>query len=274
MGQKSSPISMRLGYTRSWDALWYARKGSFAKNLLEDMKIRNHVKKEFHQAAISRVVIERASENIRVNVHTARPGVIIGRKGADIDRLREQLMGIIGKEVQINIREIKTPALEAQLLAEDIALQLQRRISFRRAMKKAIQQAMEAGAKGVRVQTKGRLGGAEIARKEGYLVGSVPLQTYRAEIDFGITEAQTTYGTIGVKVWVCRGDHIDRPNLFQPYEPGGGKTPRLRPSRRAAAPPATAEKKPPAQEGTAEEKPGTAEEEKTPEEHGDAPSAA
>lgn len=211
MGQKVHPISFRLGYTKTWSSLWYAGKKDFAKFLHEDIKVRKHVFKTFEQAAIAKVEIERASEKIRVNVHTARPGVIIGRKGADIDRLREELQKMTGnKEVHINIREIKNPAIEAQLIAENIAMQLQKRIAFRRAMKKAIQQAMDAGAKGIKIQTKGRLAGAEIARAEGYLEGKVPLHTLRADIDYGFTEAMTTYGKIGVKVLVYKGDIIKR----------------------------------------------------------------
>ena len=181
MGQKVHPIGLRLGFVRTWSSRWYAPKRDFAKFLHEDMKIRKHVLKTFNQAAIARVEIERASDKIRVNIHTARPGVIIGRKGADIDRLREDLQGVTSnKEIHINIREIKNPAIEAQLIAENIALQLEKRIAFRRAMKKAIQQAMDSGAKGIKIQTKGRLAGSEIARAEGYLEGKVPLHTLRA----------------------------------------------------------------------------------------------
>lgn len=214
MGQKVSPISFRLGYTKSWDSLWFASKGRFAKNLLQDVQIRKHIQKQFKSAAVSKVVIERAAEKTRVNIHTARPGVIIGRRGADIDRLRDDLGKLIGSDLQINIKEIKNPSLDAQLLAENIALQLEKRISFRRAMKKAIQQAMDAGAKGIKVYTKGRLGGAEIARKEGYHVGSIPLHTLRANIDVGFTEAMTTYGKIGVKVWLYKGDIMGKPDIF------------------------------------------------------------
>jgi small subunit ribosomal protein S3 len=211
MGQKVHPISFRLGYIKTWSSRWYAGRKEFAKFLHEDIKVRKHVLKTFDQAAIAKVDIERASEKIRVNVHTARPGVIIGRKGADIDRLREELQKMTGnKEVHINIREIKNPAIEAQLIAENIAMQLEKRIAFRRAMKKSIQQAMDAGAKGIKIQTKGRLAGAEIARAEGYLEGKVPLHTLRADIDYGFAEAMTTYGKIGVKVLVYKGDIIKR----------------------------------------------------------------
>ena len=207
MGQKVHPISFRLGYVKTWSSRWYARKADFAKYLHEDIKVRKHVQRTFAQAAIAKVEIERASDKIRVFVHTARPGVIIGRKGADIDRLREDLQAITGnKEVHINIVEIKNPSANAQLISENIALQLEKRIAFRRAMKKAIQQAFDSGAKGIKIQTKGRLAGSEIARGEGYLEGTVPLHTLRADIEFGFSEANTTYGKIGVKVLVYKGD--------------------------------------------------------------------
>src|SRR3989338_8219012 len=219
MGQKVHPVSFRLGVIKTWSSLWYANKRDFAKFLHEDIKIRKHVLKTFNQAAIAKVDIERASEKIRVNIQTASPGVIIGRKGADIDRLREDLQGITGnKEVHINIREIKNPSIEAQLIAENISLQLEKRIAFRRAMKKAIQQAMDSGAKGIKIQTKGRLAGSEIARAEGYHEGKVPLHTLRADIDYGFAESQTTYGKIGVKVLVYKGDIIKKnpPPAIQP----------------------------------------------------------
>ena len=216
MGQKVHPTSFRLGYIKTWSSLWYAGKKDFAKFLHEDIKIRKHVMKAFTQAAIAKVEIERASDKIRVNVHTARPGVIIGRKGADIDRLREDLQSITGnKEVHINIREIKNPSIDAQLISENIALQLEKRIAFRRAMKKAIQQAFDSGAKGVKIQTKGRLAGSEIARTEGYLEGTVPLHTLRADIDYGFSEANTTYGKIGVKVLVYKGDILKALNTLK-----------------------------------------------------------
>ena len=185
--------------------------GRIERFLHEDLSIRKHVLKGFAQAAIAKVDIERASDKIRVFVHTARPGVIIGRKGADIDRLRESLQKITGnKEVHINIVEIKNPSTNAQLIADNIALQLEKRIAFRRAMKKAIQQAMDSGAKGIKIQTKGRLAGSEIARAEGYLEGTVPLHTLRADIDYGFSEAMTTYGKIGVKTLVYRGDILKK----------------------------------------------------------------
>ena len=213
MGQKVNPVSFRLGVIKTWSSRWYAGKKDFSKFLHEDIKVRKHVLKTFNQAAIAKVEIERASDKIRVNIHTARPGVIIGRKGADIDRLREDLQGITGnKEIHINIREIKNPSIDAQLISENVALQLEKRIAFRRAMKKAIQQAMDSGAKGIKIQTKGRLAGSEIARAEGYLEGKVPLHTLRADIDYGFAESQTTYGKIGVKVIVYKGDIIQKKN--------------------------------------------------------------
>lgn len=214
MGQKVHPIAFRIGYTRTWTSLWYANNKDFSRFLHEDIKVRKHVRKTFLQAAISKVEVERASDKIRVNIFTARPGVIIGRKGADIDRLREELQKMTGnKEVFINIKEIKNPAVDAQLVSENIALQLEKRIAFRRAMKKAIQQTMDSGGKGIKIQTKGRLAGAEIARAEGYLEGSVPLHTIRADIDYGFSEAMTTYGKIGVKVWIYRGDVLKKDRL-------------------------------------------------------------
>ena len=214
MGQKVHPVSLRLGIIKTWQSLWYAGKKDFAKFLHEDLKIRKHVLKTFAQAAVARVEIERASDKIRVNIHTARPGVIIGRKGSDIDRLREDLQGMTGnKEIHINIREIKNPAIEAQLIAENVALQLLKRIAFRRAMKKAMQQCIDSGAKGIKIQTKGRLAGSEIARAEGYHEGTVPLHTLRADIDYGFAEAQTTYGKIGVKVLVYKGEVIRKKNI-------------------------------------------------------------
>ncbi|OIO39092.1 MAG: 30S ribosomal protein S3 [Candidatus Omnitrophica bacterium CG1_02_46_14] len=211
MGQKVHPISFRLGVIKTWSSRWYAEKKDFARFLHEDIKVRKHVLRTFNQAAVSKVEIERASDKIRVNIHTARPGVIIGRKGADIDRLREELQGMTGnKEIHINIKEIKNPSIDAQLISENIALQLEKRIAFRRAMKKAIQQAMDSGAKGIKIQTKGRLAGSEIARAEGYLEGKVPLHTLRADIEYGFAESQTTYGKIGVKVIVYKGDIIQK----------------------------------------------------------------
>jgi small subunit ribosomal protein S3 len=240
MGQKVNPISFRLGYSKTWSSRWFAQKEDYANRLLEDMKVRNHLKKNLKQCAISSVVIERSNDKIRVNIHTARPGVIIGRKGADIDRLKEELMKMIQKDLQINIHEVRNPSVDAQLVAENVALQLERRISFRRAMKRSIQQTMDAGAKGIKVRTKGRLGGSEIARAEWYRVGAVPLQTIRADIDYGFTEAITTYGKIGVKVWIYKGDMIERPDLTKlNQEPVNQKkpfTPKKTPEKKSETP--------------------------------------
>ena len=208
MGQKVHPYSFRLGYIRDWSSRWFARKKDFGALVIEDAKIRKHIKKNLIQAAIARIDIERASDRIRIIIHSGRPGVIIGRKGAEIDRLRDDLRGIVNKELQIDIKEIKQPALSAQLVAENIAFQLEKRIAFRRAMKRAVQQAVTAGAQGIKIRCRGRLDGSEIARKESYKQGKVPLQTIKADIDYGFTEAYTQAGLIGVKVWVYTGDVI------------------------------------------------------------------
>lgn len=206
MGHKSHPYGLRVGFIHTWKSRWFAKKKDFSALLFEDVKIKKYVHKTFATAAISKIEIERASERVRVIIFSARPGIIIGRKGADIDRLREDLSKMIDKEIFIDIKEIKKPYIEAQLVAENIAYQLEKRIAFRRAMKRALQQAMESGAGGIKLQCAGRLGGAEIARTESYKRGSIPLQTFRANIDFGFTEAHTTYGCIGVKVWIYKGD--------------------------------------------------------------------
>jgi len=206
VGHKSHPYGLRVGFIHTWKSRWFTKKRDFSTLLLEDVKIKKYVCKTFPTAAISKIEIERASERTRVIIFSARPGIIIGRKGADIDRLREELNRMTNKEIYIDIKEIKKPYIEAQLVAENIAYQLEKRIAFRRAMKRALQQAMESGAGGIRLQCAGRLGGAEIARTESYRRGSIPLQTFRANIDYGFTEAHTTYGCIGVKVWIYKGD--------------------------------------------------------------------
>lgn len=208
MGHKVNPLSFRLGYNKTWSSLWYAKKQDFANYLHEDLQIRKYIFKNFPQAAISRVGIERSSGRVRISLYTARPGIIIGRRGQDIDRLRDELHTLTQKEVLIDIKEIKRPSLDAQLVAENIATQLERRISFRRAMKKSVQTTMQAGALGVKVRSAGRLGGAEMSRVEGYKEGKIPLQTLRADISYGFREARTTYGKIGVKVWIYTGDAI------------------------------------------------------------------
>ncbi|MFA5317265.1 MAG: 30S ribosomal protein S3 [Dehalococcoidales bacterium] len=206
MGHKVNPISMRLGYIKTWRSRWFAKRKDFADFIIEDLDIRKYVKKNFSAAGIALIEIERASNKAKVIIHTARPGIIIGRKGADIDRLRDDLQDKTKKEIYIEIKEVKNASTDAQLVAENIAFQLEKRIAFRRALKKAVQQAMTSGALGIKVKCAGRLGGAEMSRTEGYKEGKVPLQTFRADIDYGFAEAMTTYGLIGVKAWVYKGD--------------------------------------------------------------------
>ncbi|NLM52862.1 MAG: 30S ribosomal protein S3 [Firmicutes bacterium] len=205
MGQKVSPIGFRIGVIRDWDAKWYADK-NYTDLLLEDMKIRKEIAKQLGNAGVSRVEIERAANRVRITIHTARPGVVIGKGGAGVEELRKHLEKLTDKQVHINIVEIKTPELDAKLVAENIATQLTRRVAFRRAMKQAVFRTMRAGAKGIKVMVSGRLGGAEIARSESYHEGTVPLQTLRADIDYGFAEAHTTYGRLGVKVWIYKGE--------------------------------------------------------------------
>lgn len=206
MGQKVNPKGMRLGIIRDWDAKWYANKKNFSDLLLEDQKIRKYIKSNLFIAGISRVQIERAANRIKVSIYTSKPGIVIGRGGTEVEALRKKLEQMTGKQVNINIVEIKTPELDAQLVAENIASQLERRIAFRRAMKQSVTRSMKMGAKGIRVACSGRLAGAEIARTEWYSEGKVPLHTLRADIDYGFAEADTTYGKIGVKVWICKGE--------------------------------------------------------------------
>lgn len=208
MGQKVHPYSFRLGYIRDWNSRWFAKKKDFGSLLMEDVKIRSHIKKNLMQAAIAKIEIERSSNRIRLIIHSGRPGVIIGRKGAEIDRLRDELRGIVDKELQIDIKEIKRVVLSAQLVAENVAFQLEKRISFRRAMKRAVQQTIAGGAGGIKIRCRGRLDGSEIARKESYKVGKVPLQTIKADVDYGFAESHTQAGLIGVKVWIYMGDII------------------------------------------------------------------
>jgi small subunit ribosomal protein S3 len=209
LGHKVNPISFRIGYIKNWRSLWFARKKEFANFLIEDVKICDYVKKNYSQAAIADVRIERSANRLRVIIHSARPGVIIGRRGADIDRLRDELQELAsGKEIFIDIKEVKNPETNAQLIADNIAFQITKRIAYRRAMKKAVQQAMNGGAQGIKVQCGGRLAGAEMCRTEKYREGKIPLQTKRADIDYGFSVAHTTYGCIGVKAWVYKGDII------------------------------------------------------------------
>jgi small subunit ribosomal protein S3 len=205
MGQKINPVGLRLGINRTWDSRWFARK-EYGNLLHEDLRLRKYLMKRLNQAGISKVVIERAAKKARVTIHTARPGVVIGKKGADIEKLRLDVGKMTGSEVSLNIVEIRKPELDAKLIAEGIAQQLERRVAFRRAMKRAVQSAMRLGAQGIRINCSGRLGGAEIARMEWYREGRVPLHTLRADVDYGIGTAMTTYGTCGVKVWVFKGE--------------------------------------------------------------------
>lgn len=205
MGQKTHPIGNRLGITKTWDSRWYLKKG-YADQLLEDITIRRMLKERLFHAGVSKIEIERAGQNMRVIIHTARPGIIIGKKGAEVDKLRKDLQMITGKDVAVDIKEVRKPEVDAQLVAENIALQLEKRVAFRRAMKKAVASALRFGALGVKIACSGRLAGAEIARSEWYREGRVPLHTFRADIDYGLTEAKTTYGVVGVKVWIYHGD--------------------------------------------------------------------
>lgn len=204
MGQKVNPTGLRVAVTKDWRSRWIADKKSFGPLLQEDIKIRELVKKRLKDAAVPEVLIERYANRARITVFTARPGIVIGRKGADIEKLREEIAKLTGKEIYVEIKEVKDPDCNAQLVAENIAVQLERRVSFRRALKRAVQMAMELGALGIRVHSSGRLGGAELARREGYREGKVPLHTLRANVQYGFAEANTMAGTIGIKVWICK----------------------------------------------------------------------
>src|ERR1700761_8645487 len=215
MGQKVNPIGLRLGINRTWDSRWYSGKAEYGKLLHEDKKIREELQHQLKQAAVARIVIERPHKKCRVTVHSARPGVVIGKKGADIEKLRKSVAKITPSDVVINIIEIRKPELDATLVAESIAQQLERRVAFRRAMKRAVQSAIRLGAQGIRINCTGRLGGAEIARIEWYREGRVPLHTLRADIDYGVSTAMTTYGTCGVKVWIFKGEIMEHDPLAQ-----------------------------------------------------------
>ena len=225
MGQKAHPTGIRLGIVKRHTSLWYAEGEQYANNLLTDLKVREYIRKRLANASVSRVDIERPAETARITIHTARPGIVIGKKGEDVEKLRAALatlMKLDPRAVQVNIEEIRKPDLDAQLVADGVAQQLERRVMFRRAMKRAVQNAMRHGAEGIKVQVGGRLGGAEIARSEWYREGRVPLHTFRADIDYATAEASTTYGVIGVKVWIFRGEVFDldeamlaRPNAAQ-----------------------------------------------------------
>jgi len=218
LGQKTHPIGIRLGITRTWDSRWYLKKG-YAAQLLEDLTIKKEIKAKLFHAGVAKIEIERAGQKIRVIIHTARPGIIIGKKGSEVEKLRKDLELMSGKQAMVDIKEIRKPEVDAQLVAENIALQLEKRVAFRRAMKKAVASALRFGAQGIKITCSGRLAGAEIARTEWYREGRVPLHTFRADIHYGFAQAKTTYGIIGVKVWVYTGDVL----------------PEVRPSTEAAA---------------------------------------
>ena len=206
MGQKVNPHGLRVGVIKDWDSKWYADKKSFSDYLVEDNEIREYVKKKLFISGISTIEIERAANRVKLSVYTAKPGMVIGKGGSGVEELRKELEKMTGKSVVINVEEVKIPELDAQLVAENIASQLERRVSFRRAMKQAIQRTMRFGGKGIKTQVSGRLGGADMARTEGYSEGTIPLQTLRADIDYGFAEADTTYGKLGVKVWLYKGE--------------------------------------------------------------------
>lgn len=210
MGQKVHPHGLRVGVIKDWDAKWFSNDKDFADTLLEDVKLRKYIKKRLYDAGISKIEIERAANKVKINIYTAKPGIVIGKGGAGVDSLKKDLEKLSEKNVLINIVEVKVPELDAQLVAENIAAQLEKRISFRRAMKQAMGRTMKAGAKGIKTLCSGRLGGAEMARTEGYHEGTIPLQTLRADIDYGFAEAHTTYGRIGVKVWIYKGEVLPK----------------------------------------------------------------
>jgi small subunit ribosomal protein S3 len=229
MGQKVNPIGLRLGINRTWDSRWFANKGEYGKLLHEDIKIRKMLMEELKQAAVSKIVIERPHKKARVTIHSARPGIVIGKKGADIEKLRRKVAAMTDSEVHINIVEVRKPETDAALVAASIAQQLERRIAFRRAMKRSVQSAMRLGAEGIRISCGGRLGGAEIARSEWYREGRVPLHTLRADVDYGSATANTAYGTCGVKVWVFKGEIMEHDPMaserrqVEAAEQGGGQ---------------------------------------------------
>jgi small subunit ribosomal protein S3 len=210
MGQKVHPIGIRLGIVTDWTSTWYADSKNFADTLNKDLEVRDYIKKKLKSASVSRVQIERPANNARITIHTARPGIVIGKKGEDVEKLRNAVTKMMGNPVSINIEEIRKPELDATLVAENVAQQLERRIMFRRAMKRAVQNAMRLGALGIKVRVSGRLNGADIARAEWYHEGRVPLHTLRADIDYGVVEASTTYGVIGVKVWIFKGEVFEK----------------------------------------------------------------
>ncbi len=231
MGQKVNPIGFRLGINRTWDSRWFADGTEYAKLLHEDFRIREYLREKLKQAGISRIIIERPHKKCRVTIYSARPGVVIGKKGADIEKLRRDVSAMTDSEVHLNIVEVRKPEIDANLVADNIAQQLERRIAFRRAMKRAVQSAMRMGAEGIRITCSGRLGGAEIARTEWYREGRVPLHTLRADVDYGVATAHTAYGTNGIKVWIFKGEILEHDPMaqdkrIQAMQEGGGPRPR------------------------------------------------
>lgn len=226
MGQKVHPTGIRLGISKPWTSTWFANTAEYADNLFNDHQVRQYLTKELKSASLSKIIIERPAKSIRVTIHTARPGVVIGKKGEDVEKLRKYISKLAGVPAQINIAEVRKPELDGQLVADSIASQLERRVMFRRAMKRAVQNAMRLGAKGIKVQVSGRLGGAEIARAEWYREGRVPLHTLRADIDYATSEALTTYGIIGVKVWIFKGEVIGGLPLVQEQEKPAKRAPK------------------------------------------------
>ncbi len=239
MGQKTNPVGFRLGVTRTWNSRWFA-KNDFAKLLNEDIVLRRYLERRLRHAAVSGIGIERTSQKVTANIFTARPGVVIGKKGEEVERLRNELHHLSRKEVSINIREIKSPEVDAQLVADNIARQLEKRVAYRRAIKRAIQSAMRMGAQGIKIECGGRLNGAEIARKEKYKEGRVPLHTLRAHIDYARSTSHTTYGCIGIKVWICKGEVLGSERVGEEKEM---RTERERPEKGPVRPKATAESK-------------------------------
>jgi small subunit ribosomal protein S3 len=245
MGQKVNPLGVRLGITRDWTSKWYAGKKQFPQHVFTDFRVRGFLRAKLSEASVSRIHIERAAKKVNITIQTARPGIVIGKKGEDIEKLRAEtakLLGMAVTDVRLNIAEIRKPELDAQLVADSIAQQIEKRVMFRRAMKRAVMSTMRSGALGVKVRVSGRLNGSEIARTEWYREGRIPLHTFRADIDYGLSEARTTYGIIGVKVWIFKGEVFDKGELAQPAAAEGGEAPAA-----GAAPAATPEAAAPAQ---------------------------
>jgi len=229
MGQKVNPIGLRLGINRNWDSRWFPKFANMPANVAEDDKIRKYIKKELYYAGVAQTIVERTAKKVRVTIVAARPGIIIGKKGADVEKLKNNLSKLVGKDIAVNIKEERKPQLSGQLAAENVAQQLERRVAFRRAMKRVMQNALKSGAKGIKVSCSGRLGGAEMARTEWYLEGRVPLHTLRARIDYGFAEAHTTYGCIGIKVWIFKGEVLAK---GIPAEKDTASKPKRRPQKR------------------------------------------